>query len=218
MALKDRKVLLKRLVKWDLLKSELKLEDMVKKGDTRGVGQQGPIGPRGSAGPRGVQGAKGLRGIVGIHGPLGVQWPVGGQADRGPKGDKGDRGAPAVEIVIVSELCKHLPIALVEQYRRVAYARYAINSMKDIELHGAVRVKTIIDKGGRCNASQSDVTRMATLSKSQVNSNYVLDFDNDESNMEMVHTTFTIFMCFWYTKLRLMQKLCIGERTQLCNQ
>ena len=44
------------------------------------------------------------------------------------------------------ELCKHLPIAIVEQYRRGAYARYAINSMKDIELHGAARVKTIIDK------------------------------------------------------------------------
>ena len=35
--------------------------------------------------------------------------------------------------------------------------------MEDIELHDAARVKTIIDKGGRCNAGQSDVTRMATL-------------------------------------------------------
>ena len=122
------------------------------KGDAGGIGQQGPIGPRGSTGPRGVQGVKGLRGVVGNQGPLGVQGPVGtngGQGDRGPKGANGDRGAPAVEIVIVSELCKHLPIAIVEQYRRGVYARYAINSMKDIELHGAARVKTIIDKGGR---------------------------------------------------------------------
>ena len=65
----------------------------------------------------------------------------------------------------MSELCKHLPIVVVEQYRRGAYARYAINSMEDVELRDAARVKTIIAKGGRCNASQSDVTRMATLSK-----------------------------------------------------
>ena len=38
-------------------------------------------------------------------------------------------------------------------------------SMKDIELPDAACVKSIIDEGGRCNASQSDVTRMATLSK-----------------------------------------------------
>ena len=97
---------------------------------------------------------------------------------------KVDRGASAVEIDIVSELCKHLPIVVVEQYRRGAYARYAINSMEDIELHDAAPVRTIVDKGGRCNASQSSVTRMATLSKTRVNSNYVLNFHNDAYNME----------------------------------
>ena len=102
----------------------------------------------------------------------------------GPKGDKGDRGAPAVEIDIVFEVCKHLPIAIVEQYRRDAYARYAINSMEDIELHDSVRVKTIIIRGGRYNASQSDVTRMATLSKTRINSNYVLNFHNEAYTME----------------------------------
>ena len=51
--------------------------------------------------------------------------------------------------------------------------------MKDIELHDAAHVKTIIDKGGRCNATQSDVTRMASLSQTQVNSNYVINFHND---------------------------------------
>ena len=45
-ALKDLKVLLERLVKWD-------------KGGTVGVGQQGPISPQGSTGPSDVQGAKG---------------------------------------------------------------------------------------------------------------------------------------------------------------
>ena len=54
---------------------------------------------------------------------------------------------------------------MVEQYRRGAYVRYAINSMKDIELHDAAHVKAIIiNKGGRCNVTQSDVTRMASLS------------------------------------------------------
>ena len=42
-----------------------------------------------------------------------------------------DDVAPAVEIDIVAELCNHLPIAIVEQYRRGAYAHYAINSMED---------------------------------------------------------------------------------------
>ena len=58
----------------------------------------------------------------------------------------------------MAELFKHLSIAMVEQYRRCAYARYAIHLMEDIELHDVARVKTTIDKGGRCNASQSDVT------------------------------------------------------------
>ena len=44
---------------------------------------------------------------------------------------------------IVAELCKHLPIVVVELYRRGAYSRYAINSMEDIELHDAAHVKTI---------------------------------------------------------------------------
>ena len=69
--------------------------------------------------------------------PIGA---TGGQGDRGPKRDKSDRGAPAVELDIVSELCKHFPIAIVDC--RGVYARYAINSMKDIELHGAACVKT----------------------------------------------------------------------------
>ena len=56
--------------------------------------------------------------------------------------------------------------------------------MEDIELHDAARVKTIVDKGGRCNASQSDVTRMDTLSQTRVNGNYVLNFHNDTYNME----------------------------------
>ena len=53
-----------------------------------------------------------------------------------------------------------------------------------MELHNAARVKNIIDKGGRCNASQSDVPMMATLSQTRVNSNYVLNFYNDAYNMK----------------------------------
>ena len=108
-------------------------------------------------------------------GPRGSQ---GAAVKIGSKGDKGDR---AVEIDIVAELCKPLLIAIVEQYRRGAYARYAINSMEDVELHDAARAKTIIDKGGRCNTSQTDVTRMATLSQTGVN---IFNFHNDAYNME----------------------------------
>ena len=46
----------------------------------------------------------------------------------------------------MSELCKHLPIEIVEQYRRGAYVRYAINSMEDIALHAAARVKLLLIK------------------------------------------------------------------------
>ena len=46
-------------------------------------------------------------------------------------------------------------------------------------------VLRLIDKGGRCNASQSDdLRRMATLSQTRVNSNYVLNFHNDAYNLE----------------------------------
>ena len=150
------------------------------KGDTGGVGQQGPIGPRDIIGPRVVQGSEGLRGIVDIQGPLGVEGTVDTTGDRGPKGDKGDRGAPAVEIDIVSELCKHLHNDSRSVRPRCLCSLCYKFDERYIELNGAARVKTIIDKGGRCNASQTDVRRMAT----QVNSNYVLDFHNDAFNME----------------------------------
>ena len=106
----------------------------------------------------------------------------------------------------MAELCKHLPIAIVEQYRRGADARYAINSMEDIELHDTARGKTIIDKGGRCNASQSDVTRMATLSKTRVNSNYVLNFHNDAYNMEADIHDFHYFYVFLVYKSKAYAK------------
>ena len=59
--LKGPKVLLERLVKWDLLEAHGEKGD---KGDTGGIGQQGPIGPRGSTCPRGMLGAKRLRGVA----------------------------------------------------------------------------------------------------------------------------------------------------------
>ena len=142
------------------------------RGDTGGVGQQGSIGPQGITGPRGSQGATGTA---------------------GPKGDKGDRAA---EIDIVVELCKHLPVDMVEQYRPGAYVRYAINSMKDIELHDAAHVKTIIDKGGRCSATERNVTRMASLSQTRVNSNCVFNFHTDAFNMDVDMVDFQYFSVF----------------------
>ena len=85
---------------------------------------------------------------------------------------------------------------VVEQYHQDAYARYAINSMEDIELHDAARVDTIIDKDGLCNASQCDVVSMATLSKTGVNSNYVLNFHDDAYNMEADIHDFHFFLVY----------------------
>ena len=83
--------------------------------------------------------------------------------------------------------------------------------MEDVELHDAARVKTIIDKGGRCNVSLSDVTRMATLLQTRVNSNYVLNFHNDAYNMEEDMHDFHYFCMFLVTKSRLMQETSIGN-------
>ena len=78
----------------------------------------------------------------------------GSQGAAGKTRPKGDQVAPAVEIDTMFEFCKHLPIAIVEQYRWCSHARYAINLMEDIELHDGDCVQTIIDKRGCCNASQ----------------------------------------------------------------
>ena len=173
------------------------------------IGKMGPVGARGGAGARGEKGDKGDTGVVGQQGPIGPQGSTGPRGSHGSNaGPKGDRGAPAVEVDIVAELCKHLRLELVEQYRRVAYARYAINSMEDIELHDAAHVKTIIDKGGRCNATQSGVTRMAGLSQTRVNSNYVLNFHNDAYNLEPdVASTFIIFVCVLVYKIKAYAKI-----------
>ena len=125
------------------------------------IGEVGPVGARGGAGARGEQGDKGDTGNFGQQGHIGPQGgtgPLGSQVTTGAAGPKWDQGDPAVDIDIVAELFKHLPMEMVVQYRRGAYLRYAIYSMKDIELHGATHVKTIIDKGGSCNATQSSVT------------------------------------------------------------
>ena len=87
--------------------------------------------------------------------------------------------------------------------------------MKDLELHGTARVKTIIDKGGRCNASQSDVKRMDTLSKTQVNSNYVLDFHNDAYNMEVDIYDFQYFCVVLVYKITAYAKTEHWERNYL---
>ena len=104
-----------------------------------------------------------------------------------------------------------------EQYRRGAYARYAINSMEDIELYDAAHVKNITDKGGRCNASQSDVTRMATLSQTRVNSNYVLYFHNDAYNMEADMHDLHYFCVFLVYKIKAYARIEHWERNYLSN-
>ena len=165
----------------------------------------GPVGARGGAGTRGEKGDKGDTGGVGQQGHIGPQGgtgPQGSQGAIGTPGPKGDKGDPAVDIDIVAKLCKHLPLEMVEQYRRGAYVRNTINSMEDFELHDAAHVKTIIDKGARCNATQSDVARMASLSQTQVNGNYVLNFHNDAYNRDADMADFHYFCVFLVVPFR----------------
>ena len=183
------------------------------------IGKMCPVGARGGAGTRGEQGDKGDTGGVGHHGPIGPHegtGPQGSQGAIGTAGPKGDKGDPAVDIDIVAQLCKYLPKEMVEQYRPGAYVRYAINSMEDVELHDATHVKTIIDKGGRrCNATHSDVTRMASLSQTQVNSNYVLNFHNDAYNMDAYMADFQYFSVFLVYKIKAYAKIQHWERNYL---
>ena len=81
--------------------------------------------------------------------------------------------------------------------------------MKDIELHDATHVKTIIDKGGRSNATQSDVTRMSSLSQKQGNM-YLISIVMHATWMQ-IWLTFIISVCSWYTKLRIMQRSSKGN-------
>ena len=114
----------------------------------------------------------------------------------------------------MAELCKHLLMEMVEQYRRGAYIRYAINSMKDIEVHNTAHVKTIIGKGGRTNATQIDVTRMACLSQTQVYSNYVLNFHN-AYNMDADIVDFHYFCVFLVYRSKAYAKIVHWERNYL---
>ena len=80
--------------------------------------------------------------------------------------------------------------------------------MKDIELHDAAHVKTIIDKGGgRCNVTQSDV-RMASLNSIVI---ICLISIMMHTTWMQIWLTFIIFVCSWYTKLRLLQRSSIGN-------
>ena len=87
--------------------------------------------------------------------------------------------------------------------------------MEDIELHDAAPVKTIIDKGGCCNVNQITVTRMTTLSRTRVNSNYVLNFHNDAYNMEADIHDFHYFCVFLVFKITAHAKTEHWERNYL---
>ena len=158
-ALKDLKVLLERLVKWDQSvgsKGDIGARgEKGVKGDIGDFGQQGPIGRLGITGPRDMQGAKGLRGVASIQGPLGVQVPVGStgeQGERGPKGDygiqglvgaKGDRGERGGRGVkgekgnqgdnanVRSVLADYLPIQLATRYgEKMCFIKYHVSEDK----------------------------------------------------------------------------------------
>ena len=81
-----------------------------------------------------------------------------------------------------------------------------------------VVIKTIIDKVGRCNASQSDVTMMAILSQTRANSNNVLNFHNDAYNMEADIYDFHYFCLFLVYKIMAYAKTEHWERNYLISK
>ena len=85
--------------------------------------------------------------------------------------------------------------------------------MEDIELHDAAHV--IIGKGGRCNASKSDVTRTDTLSQTRINSNYVLNFHYDAYDMEADMYDFHYFCVFLVYKIKAYSRIKHWERNYL---
>ena len=87
--------------------------------------------------------------------------------------------------------------------------------MKDIELHDTAHAKTIIDKCGHSNATQSDVTRKASLSQTRVNSNYVLNFHNDAYNMDADTADFHYFCVFLVYRIKAYAKIVHWERNYL---
>ena len=129
------------------------------RGPSGAKGLKGDSGDRGVAGCRGPIGKRGAAGPGGPPGNIGKVGPVGARGEARARGDRVTRETmvvlvnkslwvnkevranriveePLVQldpngIDIVAELCKHLPVEMVEQYRRGAYIRYAINSMKD---------------------------------------------------------------------------------------
>ena len=87
--------------------------------------------------------------------------------------------------------------------------------MEHIELHDAAHVKTIIDKGGRSDVTQSDVMRMASLSQTQVSSNYVLNFHNDAYTMDADMEDFHYFCVFLVYKIKAYAKIKHWEHNYL---
>ena len=64
-----------------------------------------------------------------------------------------------------------------------------------------------LDKGGRSNATHSNVTRMASLSQTQVNINYVLNFHSDTYNMDADMVDFHYFCVFLVYKIKAYVKI-----------
>ena len=152
-ALKDLKIVLGRLVNWNLLKVKVKLEHVEKK-VTRET--------QGSKGPRGVQGAKGLHVVANIlmeckdllvqlvckanvvrkdtstHDLVGEKGDRGGRGERGVKGEKGIEGDTSD---VLSVLADHRPIQLATQYgEKMCFVKYHVSEDRSsiVESSGGV--------------------------------------------------------------------------------
>ena len=105
----------------------------------------------------------------------------------------------------MAELWKYLPIAIVEQYRRESYARYAINSMEDIELHEAavaMRVKVML-RGWLLFRKIESIVIMYLISIMI------------HTTWKQICTTSTIFVCALVYKIKAYAKIEHWERNYL---
>jgi len=190
------------------------------RGEQGKIGEQGIKGERGLVGPIGKQGEQGRGeqgeiGEQGIKGERGEQGIVGSTGPAGKQGEKGSRGSIGDPSDVLPVMCDYLPFSVAADYRSRIYFRYAFNTSGDVEMEGK-GIKTLVDKGGRANAVQSDVTRMATVLR--VNKDSFYNFHGSAYNIQ-ASMDFKYFCMFFVYKIKSYESGSSSERNYLmCNR
>ena len=148
-ALKDPKVLLERLVKWDLLEVKVKLEHVVKKVTREILAVLVPLGPRGSTGTRCVLGASvtwscWYRRSSWSPRTCLYNWPgstlkVLLESVKGEKGIQGDNSD------VLSVLADHQPIQLVTRNgEKMCFVKYHVSEDRSSIVESSGGVETLL--------------------------------------------------------------------------